>query len=160
MRLPGGSRRGGRGSAAVGRVAAPSVPHGFKRALHGAEPVVVIGAKQLEALHEAYDTLREPLKRGRYWLTLHEKEFKQATDTHPFVKELRNELDNAAEPQQCDRVAQKAGQALEQGIMGLMQALRAQDWQQANRTLIEVDGLENILGDVRAKRAEMTIPPR
>ena len=110
-------------------------------------------AKQLEALHEAYETLREPLKRGRYWLTLHEKEFKNAADAHPFVKELRQELEVAAEPQQCDRVAQKAGQAFEEGIMGLMQALRGQNWQQANATLIELDGLESILGDVRARRS-------
>src|SRR5580704_3180663 len=48
-------------------------------------------AKQFEALTEAYDTLREPLKRGRYWLTLNEKEFKQATNAHPFVQELRQE---------------------------------------------------------------------
>src|SRR5580704_6833842 len=52
-------------------------------------------AKQLDALQEAYETLREPLKRGRYWLTLHEKEFKSAADTHPFVRELRQELELA-----------------------------------------------------------------
>jgi len=28
--------------------------------------------------------------------------------------------------------------------MGLMQALRGEDWQQANVTLIELDGLETI----------------
>jgi molecular chaperone HscB len=113
--------------------------------------------KQLEALNEAYDALREPLRRGRYWLALHEKEFRRATEAHPFVKELRDELEHAAEPCQCDRVAQRAGQALEQGIMGLMQALRGENWQQANATLIELDGLEIILGDVRVKRAEMTV---
>jgi len=31
-------------------------------------------AKQLEALNEAYETLRVPLRRGRYWLQLNEKE--------------------------------------------------------------------------------------
>ena len=72
--------------------------------------------------------------------------------------ELRQELETAAEPAQCDRIAQKAGQAMEQGIMGLMQALRGQNWQQANATLVELDGLEGILDDVRSKRAEMTLP--
>lgn len=113
-------------------------------------------AKQLEALTEAYDVLRDPLRRGRYWLSLNEKEFSKASDTNPIVKELRAELDIAAEPCQCDRVAQRAGQALEQGIMGLMQALRGQKWQEANAVLVELDGLEAILGDVRTRRVKLT----
>lgn len=112
-------------------------------------------AKQLEALNEAYEVLREPLRRGRYWLSLNEKEFNQASDSHPFVMELRSELDTAAEPSQCDRVAQKAGHALQEGIMGLMQALRGQKWQEANAVLIELDGLEAILGDVRTRRTKL-----
>lgn len=112
-------------------------------------------AKQYEALNEAYDTLREPLRRGRYWLALHQKEFEQASGANPFVVALRAELESAAEPGQCDRVAQKAGQALQQGIMGLMQSLRGQDWKVASATLVELDGLESILGDVRSKRSEL-----
>ncbi len=113
-------------------------------------------AKQLDALNESYEVLREPLRRGRYWLSLHEKQFGAAADAHPLVSELRHELDTAAEPAQCDRVAQKAGQAMEQDIMGLMQALRGEDWQQANATLVKLDGLESILGDVRARRTQLT----
>ncbi len=112
-------------------------------------------AKQLESLNEAYDVLREPLRRGRYWLTLHEKEFDEASAANPVVTELRHELEKAAEPCHCDRVAQKAGQALQEGIMGLMQALRGQNWQQANATLVELDGLESILGDVRSRRTQL-----
>jgi molecular chaperone HscB len=112
-------------------------------------------AKQFEALTEAYDTLREPLRRGRYWLSLNQKDSENTT-MNPFVADLRAELDSAAEPSQCDRVAQKAGQAMEQGIMGLMQSLRGQDWKVASTTLAQLDGLESILGDVRSKRAEIT----
>lgn len=112
-------------------------------------------AKQLEALNEAYEALREPLRRGRYWLALNEKKFKQADKENPVVSELRRELDGAAEPSHCDRVAQRAGQALENGIMGLMQALRGQNWQQANDVLLELDGLEAILGDVRVFRTKL-----
>ncbi|MDX2028003.1 MAG: molecular chaperone DnaJ [Alphaproteobacteria bacterium] len=117
-------------------------------------------AKQMEVLDAAYETLRDTLSRSRYWLALHEKEFKQAVDVNPVVASLRHELDSAADTSQCDRVAQRAGQAMEQGIMGLMQALRGQNWQQANTTLVELDGLEVILGDVRTRRAELTPPQR
>lgn len=112
--------------------------------------------KQLEALTEAYEILREPLRRGRYWLSLNEKNFKKDIEVQPFIKELRHDLETAVEPSHCDRVAQKAGQAMEQGIMGLMQALRGQNWQLANEALIELDGLESILGDVRSVRARLT----
>jgi molecular chaperone HscB len=112
-------------------------------------------AKQLEALHEAYDALRDPLKRGRYWITLHEKESKTAAEAHPFVKELCQELETASGPSQCDRVAQKAGQALEVGIMSLMHALRGQNWQQANATLVELDGLEALMDAIRIRRDKL-----
>lgn len=115
-------------------------------------------AKQLEALNEAYDTLRDPLHRGRYWLLLNDKEFSKASAANPQVKELRKELDGAKEAAQCDRVAQKAGVALENGIMGLMQALRGENWKEASATLSQLDGLEGILSDVREKRAELTPP--
>ena len=111
--------------------------------------------KQLEAVIEAYDTLREPLRRGRYWLALHEKQEKGDVDHQPLVIELRRDLDTAHEPAQCDRVAQRAGQAIEQGVMGLLQALRGQNWQQANIALTELDGLEGIMGDVRAIRERL-----
>ena len=109
-------------------------------------------AKQLDALNEAYNTLREPLRRGRYWLQLNEKSFREEADDNPLVSELRRELKDAAEPSHCDRVAQKAGQALEQSVMLLMQALRGGDWQQANSTLIQIDGVESILDEVRSRR--------
>lgn len=115
-------------------------------------------ARQLEALREAYDTLRDPLRRGRYWIGLHEKGNNgqlAAAGTPPFLAALRQELEDAAEPYACDRVAQKAGQAMEQGIVGLMHALRGEDWQQAKAALSELDGLEAILGDVRTRRASL-----
>ncbi len=112
-------------------------------------------ARQMEALGEAYDTLRDPLRRSRYWLTLHEMDFNEAEIANPTVAALLSELESAAEPSHCDRVAQKAGQALEDGIMGLLQALRGQNWQQANATLVELDGLEAILSSVRTRRAQL-----
>lgn len=112
-------------------------------------------ARQLEALDEAYNTLREPLRRGRYWLALHEREIQETENANPMVAELRSELERAAQPPQCDRIAQKAGNAMEQGIVGLMQALRSQNWQLANAILLEVDGLESLLSDTRARRTTL-----
>lgn len=112
-------------------------------------------SKQVEALNQAYETLRDPLRRSRYWLTLHAKEFDDAVAANPIVSDLRHDLETAADCAQCDRVAQKAGQAMENGIMGLMQALRGEEWGQANTTLVELDGLESLLDDVRVRRAEL-----
>lgn len=113
-------------------------------------------AAQLAAIEEAFEALREPLKRGRYWLLLHEKEVEEIESSNPMVSELRQELETSAAPAQCDRIAQKAGNAMEQGVVGLMQALRTQKWQLANAILMEVDGLETILSDVRDRRTTIT----
>ena len=112
-------------------------------------------AKQLEALNGSYETLRDPLARGRFWLRLNEKNIPEFVE-NALVVELRRELCDAADPSQCDRVAQRAGHALEQGVMLLMQALRGEDWQKANLTLIEIDGVEVILDEVRGRRAGLT----
>lgn len=109
-------------------------------------------AKQLESLIEAYETLRDPLRRGRYWLTLHQNEFQQSVTANPFVQELRQELSDAAHPAHFDRIANRAGQAMEEGIIGLLQALRGQQWQEANATLVQLDGLESVLSDVQSRR--------
>jgi molecular chaperone HscB len=113
-------------------------------------------SRQLEALKEAYETLREPLRRGRYWLQLNEKEQEEDVNANPLVSELRQELTDAAEPSHCDRIAQRAGQALEQGVMLLMQALRGGNWREANKTLSQIDGVETILNEVRERRSGMT----
>lgn len=112
-------------------------------------------AKQLEALNEAYETLRDPLRRGRYWLQINAQIFDETAAANPLVHELRAALTDAAEPGQCDRVAQRAGQALQQGVMTLMQALRSQDWRQANQILAELDGVEGILNEVRGCRVKL-----
>lgn len=112
-------------------------------------------AAQLAALEEAYVTLRDPLRRSRYWLTLHEKPITGAENQNPLLMELRRELQDAVLPAQCDRIAQKSGQAMEQGVVGLMQALRAQNWQLANALLCEVDGLEAMMAESRDKRARL-----
>lgn len=113
-------------------------------------------AKNLAALEEAYETLRDPVRRSRYWLSLHEQESGQDNkEDRTLVDGLRQELESAGTASKCDSVAQRAGQALEKGIVSLMKALRAQNWQQANVLLTELDGLEDILRNIRDRRADL-----
>ena len=112
-------------------------------------------AKQLEALNEAYETLRKPLSRGRYWLRLQGKETVSEQDPSPLMADLRQELQEAQGPCPCDRVAQKAGQVLEQGVVLLMKALREEDWDQANAILLSLDGIDGFCAEVRARRKEL-----
>ena len=116
----------------------------------------VHAAKQLTALIEAYDNLRDPVQRGRYWLSLHNKEFEEVQATIPLVQEMRKDFDKASSAPEVDRVAHRATLALEDGIMRLMQALRNQNWQNANLTLLELDGMEDIIHDARQKRQQYT----
>lgn len=114
-------------------------------------------SKQLEALNDAFDTLRDPMRRGRYWLELHEKNYNpDAPTANPIIAELGSELAAASAPSEYDRIAQKAGQAMEDGIISLLQALRGDNWQQAGATLLELDGLGAIIDGTRARRANLT----
>lgn len=112
-------------------------------------------ARQMEALIDAYETLRDPVRRGRYWLVLHQQDFEDAQTAHPVVTEMRLEFDKAGSTADLDRIAQRAGQAFEDCIMRLLQSLRDQNWQIANATLLELDGMEGILDQARARRGEL-----
>ncbi|MBI3418673.1 MAG: Fe-S protein assembly co-chaperone HscB [Proteobacteria bacterium] len=115
-------------------------------------------AKHREALLEAYETLRDPMRRSRYWLQIHEdKEFSGVDQPlPPVVLELQAVLEAAREATQLDRLAQRAGQEIEHGIMRLLNSLREQDWQRANETLSALDGLEDLITEVREKRQALT----
>lgn len=113
-------------------------------------------ADQLQALETAYATLREPLRRARYWLGLHQQEPSCANDCSPTLSTLLQDLESASQASHCDSVAQRAGLAMEKGIQELMHALRSQSWQLARRLIDEIDGLEGILNNVRNRRESLT----
>ncbi len=115
-------------------------------------------AKQLEVIELAYEILRDPVSRGRYWIALHQKEMQGVAGHNPLIDELRVALEGASEAAQCDRVAQKACLSMQDGIKRLMQALRTQDWPSANSMLVELDGLESILSVVRERRTRVAVP--
>ncbi len=112
-------------------------------------------AKHTLTLTQAYETLRDPVQRGRYWLALHNLEFEENQATIPLVQEMRLACEQAASAMEIDRVAQRASLALEEGIMRLMQSLRQQNWQHANLTLLELDGVEGVLVQARSKRKDL-----
>ncbi len=113
-------------------------------------------SKQIAALDDAYDTLRDVLKRGRYWMELHSQENAlSSAPSCPIVAELRREAEQVADPSHCDRLANRAGQAMEGGIIDLLQSLRNQDWNQAGAALARIDGLEGVLSDLRSRRASL-----
>ena len=118
-------------------------------------------AKHREALQEAYDTLRDTVRRSRYWIDLHAEEKKEgnqptASNESGLVAELQAVLDAAQEAVECDHLARRAGLEIEHGIMKLLGSLRKQDWRGANEILMSLDGLETLITDVRQKRQALT----
>lgn len=115
-------------------------------------------AKHREALLEAYETLRDPMRRSRYWMELHAEERQDGPfqPMPPVVAELQAILDAAREATQLDHLARRAGVEIENGIMRLLNSLREQDWQRANETLSTLDGLEDLISEVRQKRQALT----
>lgn len=114
-------------------------------------------AKQMEALTDAYETLRDPLRRCRYWLQLNTSGDDARTDRAvPNAGRLRQDMDDAAAACDCDRVAQQAGQMMQECLLGLMQALRAENWDHAWDNLAEIDYIESVLGDIRTRRTDIT----
>lgn len=115
-------------------------------------------AKHREAVTQAYETLRDPIRRSRYWIGLNaenqEKMPKNASS--PIVAELQDAFAASGETASLDKLAHKTGQEIEFGIIRLMASLRAQDYEMANRVLMELDDMENLIVQVREKRLSMT----
>ncbi len=113
-------------------------------------------ASHREALREAFEALRDPVRRSRYWLELHAGESLAAAPQPPQLVELRGMLDAAIEAAQLDHLACRAGQEVERGILRLLDRLRQKDWQGANEILGALDGFENLLAETRLRRAALT----
>jgi molecular chaperone HscB len=114
--------------------------------------------KHSVALTEAFDTLRDPVKRSRYWLELHAEENGTVRPDagSPLLNELQSVLEASQEAIELDRLARRAGQEMEHGIMRLLGSLRHKNWKGANEVLTILDGLESLITQVREKRQAMT----
>lgn len=116
-------------------------------------------ARHLEMVREAYETLRDPVSRSRYWIKLNDSGPGSAADPLPaIVCELREEFSRAGETAQLDRLAQRAGQEIEFGIMKLLSSLRSREWKEANTILVTLDSMEVLVAEVREKRQALTPP--
>lgn len=114
--------------------------------------------KHRAAIQDAYDTLRDPIRRSRVWIDLHDGAdvLARARQTPTIVGELQDSFMKADATPALDKLAQRTGQEIEFGILRLLASLRAQDWPQANMILAELDGLETLIAEIRSKRLGMT----
>lgn len=121
-------------------------------------------AKHLETVKEAYATLRDPIRRSRYWIDLNNAQGVASEgcnaandlDNPTMVEELIAAFHLAQETAQLDKLAQRTGQEIEFGILRLLSTLRQQDWPKANAILQELNGLENLVVQLREKRQALT----
>ncbi len=114
--------------------------------------------KHREAIQMAFDNLRDPISRSRYWLMLNRAEAKEnATQQNSAILcELHAMYDDAADTVQLDKLAQRIGQEIEMGIIRLLSVLRTQEWDATNNVLSELDELETLITAVREKRQSLT----
>ncbi|MDX1921881.1 MAG: Fe-S protein assembly co-chaperone HscB [Alphaproteobacteria bacterium] len=115
-------------------------------------------AKHREAVQMAFDNLRDPVSRSRYWLMLNKQEAKESStqQNSAIISELHGMYEGALDTVALDRLAQRTGQEIEMGIIRLLSVLRTQDWDSANRVLSELDELETLITAVREKRQSLT----
>ncbi len=113
-------------------------------------------AKHREAIQAAYDALRDPISRSRYWLQLHDISREQAGQTPPVVDELQKLFFDAREPVDLDSLARRTGQEIESNIVKLLSTLREKRWSEATEILAALDGMETLITKVRDKRQQLT----
>lgn len=119
-------------------------------------------AKHREAIDNAFETLRDPIRRSKYWISLHEGAEHIKLPRSPstaIIEELHTAFQASEETASLDKIAHRTGQEIEFGIIRLLASLRAQDYQMANQVLSELDGLETLITQVRERRQAMTPQP-
>lgn len=116
-------------------------------------------------VNEGYQTLRRPISRASYLLSLNGIKLDEETDTHMAAEflmeqmELREELGDAAatsDPQQAlDNVTHKLHAGLEQSLCQFKEAAQRKDWQQARTVVRQWQFLDKLHTEVHAQEAQL-----
>ncbi|MBI1207301.1 MAG: Fe-S protein assembly co-chaperone HscB [Azospirillum sp.] len=119
--------------------------------------------QQLEISQEAYDILRDPIRRARYLLgllgiDLPEVVAAQAGSAPIELPALRLALGRAQDPAAIDRVANQAAHEVESCICEMAAAFRAERYQAAATCLGRLESLEEIAFEARTRRSASTAP--
>ncbi|KAA0680993.1 molecular chaperone DnaJ [Roseomonas genomospecies 6] len=133
---------------------------GFSRAMDP-ERFAARGARQqanaraqADALTEAYETLRDPVRRARYLLELlNAPAASMSADEDEEVAALAQRLDAAPDVAAVDRLAHDLGQRVESCIKYLAIAFRNGQTDNAARILARLERLEALAAESRTRRA-------
>ena len=109
---------------------------------------------QVDALADAYETLRDPVRRARYLLDLEgAPQPPQEAEDDEEVAALSGQLAAAHDVAAIDRLAADVGQRIESCIKYLAIAFRNGQTDNAARILARLEQLESLCAAARARRA-------
>lgn len=112
-------------------------------------------------VNQAYDTLRDPVKRARYLLELagHGIDGERATvaDTDFLMAQmdLREQLDEAETPEALDGLEDEAQDWLDNLLREFPIDYDAQDWSEAADTLRKMQFMTRLLDEIREQRERL-----
>jgi len=109
------------------------------------------------ALGEAYDTLKDPIRRARYLLTLLGVTVAEGEEAETLLDPtiLDTAIGRAAEPSALDRLANQATREIESCIRDLSAAFRADQVTAAAQALARLQRLEAVASEARLRRAAL-----
>lgn len=115
-----------------------------------------IATDQAEALRVAFTTLRDPVRRAEYLLSLLDAPaLTPDLSGDPELHDLAEELATAADATAIDRIAFKAGHGMEVALRDLSGAFRQQSFTEVAVILARLAQFEDIAASARARRNQI-----
>ncbi len=126
----------------------------------------VLAERHTVSLNEAYEALKDPLRRGAYLLQLAGRaaptEEARTIDDHDLLMETLERREALSEAASLDAVATLAGQAAKEearALAALEDAFAADDLDEATRLLTRLRYLKKFAEEARARRAVLAEQP-